>query len=116
MQATREELTAIVTAAHARNLRVTGHICATSFAEAAAIGIDNLEHGFVVASDFIPNRQPDVCPQNPFAGLAAVTTPEAPEAQALFATLARASMSRSPRPCRCWSSSPRRARRRGPRR
>lgn len=87
MQATREELTAIVTAAHARNLRVTGHVCATSFAEAAAIGIDNLEHGFVVASDFIPNRQPDVCPQNPFAGLANVTTPEAPQAQALFATL-----------------------------
>ncbi len=87
MQATREEVTAIVTAAHARNLRVTGHICATSFAEAAAIGIDNLEHGFVVASDFIPNRQPDICPQNPFAGLAAVTTPEAPAAQALFATL-----------------------------
>lgn len=87
MQATREELTAIVSAAHARGLRVTGHICATSFAEAAAIGIDNLEHGFVVASDFIPNRQPDVCPQNPFSGLAAVTTPEAPAAQALFATL-----------------------------
>lgn len=87
MQATREELTAIVTAAHARNRRVTGHVCATSFAEAAAIGIDNLEHGFVVASDFIPNRQPDVCPQNPFAGLASVTTPEAPAAQALFATL-----------------------------
>lgn len=87
MQATREEVTAIVTAAHARNLRVTGHLCATSFAEAAAIGIDNLEHGFVTASDFIPNRQPDVCPQNPFVGLNSVTTPEAPQAQALFATL-----------------------------
>ncbi len=87
MQATREELTAIVGAAHVRGLRVTGHICATSFAEAAAIGIDNLEHGFIAASDFIPNRQPDVCPQNPFAGLASVTTPAAPEAQALFATL-----------------------------
>ncbi|MGQ0661195.1 amidohydrolase family protein [Sphingosinicella sp.] len=87
MQATREELTAIVTAAHARNLPVTGHLCATSFAEAAAIGIDNLEHGFVVATDFIPNRQPDVCPQNPFSGLSHVTTPEAPAAQALFATL-----------------------------
>ncbi|MGE0178391.1 MAG: amidohydrolase family protein [Sphingomonas sp.] len=87
MQATREELTAIVTAAHARSLRVTGHVCATSFAEAAEIGIDNLEHGFVVASDFIPGRQPDVCPANPFSGLANVTTPAAPEAQALFATL-----------------------------
>lgn len=87
MQATREELTAIVAAAHARNLRVTGHICATSFAEAAASGIDNLEHGFVTASDFIPNRQPDICPQNPFAGLANVTSPDAPAAQALFATL-----------------------------
>jgi len=87
MQATREELTAIVTAAHARNLRVTGHVCAVSFAEAAEIGIDNLEHGFVVASDFIPGRQPDVCPDNPFVGLANITTPAAPEAQALFTTL-----------------------------
>jgi imidazolonepropionase-like amidohydrolase len=87
MQATREEVTAIVSAAHARNLRVTGHLCATSFAEAAAIGIDNLEHGFITASDFIPNRQQDVCPANPFVGLANVTTPEAPQAQALFATL-----------------------------
>lgn len=87
MQATREETAAIVAAAHARNLRVTGHICATSFAEAAQIGIDNLEHGFVTASDFIPNRQPDVCPENPFAGLANVTSPDAPAAQALFATL-----------------------------
>ena len=87
MQATREELRAIVTTAHARNLRVTGHICATSFAEAAAIGIDNLEHGFLVASDFVADRQPDVCPANPFAGLSRITTPQAPEAQALFATL-----------------------------
>lgn len=87
MQATREELAAIVTAAHARNLRVTGHLCAVSFAEAAEIGIDNLEHGFVAATDFVPGRPPDTCPANPFEGLTHVTDPAAPQAQALFATL-----------------------------
>src|SRR5262249_42850310 len=31
-------------------------------AEAADLGIDNLEHGFMPATDFIPDKQPDVCP------------------------------------------------------
>jgi hypothetical protein len=36
------ELKAAVTAAHARGLQVTGHLCAVGFREAAAIGIDNM--------------------------------------------------------------------------
>src|SRR5262249_54985366 len=28
----------------------------------AGLGIDNLEHGFFAATDFVPNKQPDVCP------------------------------------------------------
>ena len=30
--------------------------------EAAAIGIDNLEHGIIVDTEFIPGKKPDVCP------------------------------------------------------
>jgi hypothetical protein len=41
---------------------VTGHLCAVGFREAAAIGIDNLEHGIEVDTEFDPGKQPDVCP------------------------------------------------------
>jgi imidazolonepropionase-like amidohydrolase len=37
------------------------------FREAAALGIDNLEHGLVVDTEFDPNKQPDVCPPGPTA-------------------------------------------------
>jgi len=58
---TREDLSAIVNAAHARGLKVTGHLCSITYREAADIGIDNLEHGFFSCSDFIDNKQLDVC-------------------------------------------------------
>lgn len=57
----RAELAATTRQAHARGLRVTGHICSVSYREAVEAGIDNLEHGFVEASDFVKDRKPDVC-------------------------------------------------------
>jgi enamidase len=74
------ELGAAVARAHQRNLKVTGHICATSYAEAAEAGIDNLEHGFLAASDFVPNRTAGSCPPFP-ARLAALNmlSPDGPE-------------------------------------
>ncbi len=62
MQITRAELGAAIEEAHKRGLKVTGHLCSVTFAEAARLGIDNLEHGFTTASDLVPNKQPDVCP------------------------------------------------------
>ncbi|MBI3345947.1 MAG: amidohydrolase family protein [Burkholderiales bacterium] len=62
MHLTREQLGAIVVAAHERKARVTAHLCAVTYAEAAALGIDNLEHGFFAASDFVDGKQPDACP------------------------------------------------------
>jgi imidazolonepropionase-like amidohydrolase len=64
MNITRAELTAAVEAAHKRGIKVTGHLCSIGFREAAAIGIDNLEHGLLVDTEFHPGKQPDVCPQN----------------------------------------------------
>ncbi|MGQ0642932.1 MAG: amidohydrolase family protein [Gemmatimonadaceae bacterium] len=58
---TREVLGAAIDEAHKRGMKVTGHLCSVSFREAAALGIDNLEHGFITNSDYVPNRQPDVC-------------------------------------------------------
>jgi enamidase len=48
--------------AHKRGLKVTGHLCSVTYAEAAEIGIDNLEHGFLASTDFVTDKQPDVCP------------------------------------------------------
>ncbi|UCG28542.1 MAG: amidohydrolase family protein, partial [Bacteroidales bacterium] len=46
---------------HEWGYKVTGHICALTYREAADIGIDNLEHGFLSSSDFIKDKEPDVC-------------------------------------------------------
>src|SRR5258708_28882238 len=62
MNITRDELRAAVEEAHKRGLKVTGHLCSIGFREAAELGIDNLEHGFMVDSEFVPNKQPDQCP------------------------------------------------------
>ena len=62
MNITRDELRAAVEEAHKRGLKVTGHICSIGFKEAAEIGIDDLEHGLFVDSEFVPNKQPDQCP------------------------------------------------------
>lgn len=62
MQITRDELGAAIDEAHKRGLKVTGHLCSVTLGEAADLGIDNLEHGFAAATDFFPNKQPDVCP------------------------------------------------------
>lgn len=67
MHITRAELEAALTAAHSRGLKLTGHLCSIGFREAAALGIDNLEHGVVADTEFLPGKQPDVCPPGPTA-------------------------------------------------
>jgi imidazolonepropionase-like amidohydrolase len=70
MNITRAALKAAVDAAHKHGIKVTGHLCSVGFREAAAIGIDNLEHGLLVDTEFHPGKQPDVCPQNTRAEIA----------------------------------------------
>jgi imidazolonepropionase-like amidohydrolase len=60
---TRAELKAAIDAAHKRGAKVTGHLCAVSFREAADLGIDDLEHGFFVDTEFISGKKPDECPE-----------------------------------------------------
>ncbi|MCY4634410.1 MAG: amidohydrolase family protein [Acidobacteria bacterium] len=57
-----EELAAAIDEAHRRGVKVTGHLCSVSFREAVALGIDNIEHGFFTNSDYVPDKQPGVCP------------------------------------------------------
>ncbi|HEY3204126.1 MAG TPA: amidohydrolase family protein [Thermoanaerobaculia bacterium] len=63
MHITRAELKAAVRAAHRRGLKVTGHLCSIGFREAAELGIDDLEHGLLVDTEFVTGKKPDVCPE-----------------------------------------------------
>lgn len=58
----RATLKAGIEAAHARGLKVTGHLCSITYREAAEMGIDNLEHGFYAATDFVADKEVDRCP------------------------------------------------------
>jgi len=59
------ELSAAVIAAHKRGAKVTGHLCTIGFREAAALGIDDLEHGLLVDTEFFLWKKPDTCPDDP---------------------------------------------------
>ncbi|MEP6570841.1 MAG: amidohydrolase family protein [Acidobacteriota bacterium] len=69
MNITRDELRAAVEEAHKRGLKVTGHLCSIGYREAAEIGIDNLEHGLLPDSEFVPNKKPEQCPAGVNASL-----------------------------------------------
>jgi imidazolonepropionase-like amidohydrolase len=60
----RAELKAAIEEAHRKGIKVTGHLCSVTYEEAVDLGIDNLEHGYATATDFISGKQPDVCPEN----------------------------------------------------
>jgi len=60
---TRAELGAAVATAHKRGAKVTGHLCSVGFREAADLGIDDLEHGFFVDTEFEADKKPDQCPE-----------------------------------------------------
>lgn len=62
MHITRAELFAAIEEAHKRGIKVTGHLCSIGFKDAAALGIDDLEHGLMVDTEFDPGKSPDACP------------------------------------------------------
>jgi imidazolonepropionase-like amidohydrolase len=59
---TADELKAAIDHAHAHGLKITGHLCSIGFRQAATLGIDNLEHGLVVDTEFFPGKKSDECP------------------------------------------------------
>ena len=59
---TADELKAAIDHAHAHGIKITGHLCSIGFRQAAELGIDNLEHGLTVDTEFLPGKRPDECP------------------------------------------------------
>lgn len=58
---TRDELAAAVDEAHKKHVKITGHLCSVGFTEAAERGIDDLEHGIWVDTEFYSKKKPDEC-------------------------------------------------------
>jgi len=83
MHIRRDELQRIIDVAHRRGHKVTAHLCSVTYREAADLGIDNLEHGFFVASDFVKDKQPDVCPGAAVRSSLAALDIDSPEVKAL---------------------------------
>jgi imidazolonepropionase-like amidohydrolase len=64
MQISRAELAAAIEEAHTHGANLTGHLCSVTFREAAELGIDDLEHGFLASTDFVDGKRDDECPPN----------------------------------------------------
>jgi len=82
----RSELGAAIQEAHKRGMKVTGHLCSVSFQEAVALGIDNLEHGMLTASDFDAGKTADACPMTLMTSVAQ-SDPRGSVAQATIRSL-----------------------------
>jgi imidazolonepropionase-like amidohydrolase len=89
MHITRGELAAVIASAHKRGLKVTGHLCSVTYREAAELGIDDIEHGFILASEFNPEKKPDTCAPTTEQSRAdfLTITPESAQVRELFQVL-----------------------------
>ena len=50
-------LKAAIDAAHKKQLKITGHLDIVTYHEAALLGMDNLEHGFMASTDFVAGKK-----------------------------------------------------------
>jgi imidazolonepropionase-like amidohydrolase len=62
MHITPDELRASIDTAHKFGAKITAHLCSIGFTEAAEMGIDNLEHGIIIDTEFYSKKLPGVCP------------------------------------------------------
>jgi imidazolonepropionase-like amidohydrolase len=58
----RAEMKAAVDEVHKHGMKITGHLCSIGFKEAVELGIDNLDHGLFVNTEYDPAKKPDLCP------------------------------------------------------
>lgn len=89
MYITRAELKAAIDEAHAKGLKITGHLCSVTYPEAAEMGIDDLEHGFFVNTQLDPGKTADVCPDTAGGPTVEAMDPDGATAKALIALLVK---------------------------
>jgi imidazolonepropionase-like amidohydrolase len=86
---TRDELAAAVDEAHRKHVKITGHLCSVGFTEAAERGIDDLEHGLLVDTEFYSAKKPDACAAPEAVGELAKMDARDPRLAALIAELVK---------------------------
>jgi hypothetical protein len=52
---------AVIAEAHARHLKVLAHLCSIGLTDAVRMGVDSIEHGLLVDTEFVPGYTPGVC-------------------------------------------------------
>ena len=56
-----EDLKAIIEIAHSYGAKVNGHLCSITYREAAEMGIDAIEHGFIHSFDHAEGKEYGTC-------------------------------------------------------
>lgn len=62
MHIREDEFKTVLKIANQNRQKVTGHLCSITYRKAAELGINNIEHGFLVASDFVTDKKNNQCP------------------------------------------------------
>jgi imidazolonepropionase-like amidohydrolase len=80
---------AVIDAAHARHLKVLAHLCSIGFTQAARMGVDSLEHGIWIDTEFDASKNDDQCPTDAKAVRDSIANLDinGPRAQALIRTM-----------------------------
>jgi hypothetical protein len=80
---------AVIDAAHARHLKVLAHLCSIGLTKAAEMGVDSLEHGIWVDTEFTSAKHDDECPTNAPAVRESIANLDVkgPKAQTLIRTM-----------------------------
>ena len=88
MNISHDSLGAAIEQVHRHGLKITGHLCSVGFTEAAELGIDDLEHGLLVDTEFVAGKKRDACPGGR-EGMASIEALDlkGPEAQRMIHTL-----------------------------
>jgi imidazolonepropionase-like amidohydrolase len=89
MEIPRDIAQAVISEAHARHMKVLAHLCTIGYIEAATMGVDSLEHGLFVDTEFTAGKEPDRCNVTSKAQREAVASldPNGPKGRALIQTL-----------------------------
>ena len=61
MHIRQDELAEVIKQARTKGHKVTGHLCSITYREATELGIGNLEHGFLAATDFVEGKVKNEC-------------------------------------------------------
>ena len=80
-----DHLREVIRYAHNYGAKVTGHLCSVTYAEAAQMGIDAVEHGFIHSFDHASDKQAGVCSgSRDFRNTLEINSPEVDSVQQIL--------------------------------